>query len=512
MQVQNTLSNQANDKVQQIMFHLGRVIQNHQTTPENVFRNFNKMDQYQIDYLEFGVMMRQLDSSLTNLDLSMLFQMFDQYNRGRFSFYDFKNIFLRAELSMDIKLDYKNPVVTNFARQCEINHTDLKRLFCDFLDKNTGQIGLNLNQFSQMMLRANGGLNQSQLKSAFEVFDLQQDNQITFSEFRTIIQRFSSQTRGIYIIIQEIRKHNIDLQLFFNNFNKNDNQIIDITEFRNMVNRIINSFQEKEIEVIFRKFDNLGERFKDIITKYYFEDTVPNMKTDQAIEKLVKEIKRNSLDPQNIFNNYDKSGDTKLDLFEFGTLLRQIEPTMTEKEIQLAFDKFDLNNGLNLEKLFQEIDQSHDQQIDIFEFGTILRKIDPNLKPQEIELAFYQFDIDGDRNITFSEFQETLQKLKEDTAIQISKSKKAIKKIVDLIGQMNIDLKALFKEYDQSGDNIIDGQEFINMMKGFDQTLSDSELNDAFLEFDQDRDGQITFQEFQQCLQRIYTEYGQASL
>lgn len=63
-------------------------------------------------------------------------------------------------------------------------------------------------------------------------------------------------------------------------------------------------------------------RFKDIIHKYYFEDTVPDIKTDQAIEKLVKEIRKNNSDPQTIFNNYDRSNDTELDLFEFGILLR----------------------------------------------------------------------------------------------------------------------------------------------------------------------------------------------
>lgn len=38
-------------------------------------------------------------------------------------------------------------------------------------------------------------------------------------------------------------------------------------------------------------------RFKEVIHKYYFEDTVPDIKMEAAIAKLVKEIKLNNYDP-----------------------------------------------------------------------------------------------------------------------------------------------------------------------------------------------------------------------
>jgi Ca2+-binding EF-hand superfamily protein len=39
----------------------------------------------------------------------------------------------------------------------------------------------------------------------------------------------------------------------------------------------------------------------------------------------------------------------------------------------------------------------------------LLRRIEPTLNDDEIELAFKKFDKDGDRNITFNEFCDTLK-------------------------------------------------------------------------------------------------------
>ena len=68
-----------------------------------------------------------------------------------------------------------------------------------------------------------------------------------------------------------------------------------------MIRRIINNFSDKDAELIFRKFDLDGDRsinfqtFIAVIQKYYYEDTVPDLKIDEAIKKLVDTIRINNL-------------------------------------------------------------------------------------------------------------------------------------------------------------------------------------------------------------------------
>lgn len=45
-----------------------------------------------------------------------------------------------------------------------------------------------------------------------------------------------------------------------------------------------------------------------------------------------------------------------------------------------------------------------------------------------------------------------------------------------MVKQMNMDITSLFKEYDTSGDGLIEGMEFIDMMKGYDNSLTEQEL------------------------------------
>lgn len=53
-----------------------------------------------------------------------------------------------------------------------------------------------------------------------------------------------------------------------------------------------------------------------------------------------------------------------------------------------------------------------------------------------------------------------------------------------MIKMLSLDVNKLFNDFDINGDGVINGIEFLQMMKGYDYTLSDQELQDAFYEFD----------------------------
>lgn len=62
-------------------------------------------------------------------------------------------------MSMDLKLDYKNTLVYQFARQCELNKTDIKKLYNDFLPNNNNCLGLTINDFSNMIKNIDSNAN-----------------------------------------------------------------------------------------------------------------------------------------------------------------------------------------------------------------------------------------------------------------------------------------------------------------------------------------------------------------
>lgn len=85
-------------------------------------------------------------------------------------------------------------------------------------------------------------------------------------------------------------------------------------------------------------------------------------------------------------------------------------------------------------------------------------------------------------------------------------------KIKKAITLYNIKIDELFKKvnsefliikYDSSGDAFLDESEFTKMMKIIDSSLNKEELEWLFLIFDVNRDGNISYNEFNNILQKV---------
>lgn len=66
---------------------------------------------------------------------------------------------------------------------------------------------------------------------------------------------------------------------------------------------------------------------------------------------------------------------------------------------------------MNINKLFSKFDKSADAYLDITEFGLLIRRIDNTLEDEEIEIIFLKFDDDKDGFITYEEFEKTINNL-----------------------------------------------------------------------------------------------------
>jgi Ca2+-binding EF-hand superfamily protein len=58
--------------------------------------------------------------------------------------------------------------------------------------------------------------------------------------------------------------------------------------------------------------------------------------------------------------------------------------------------------------LFSKYDKSENSTLELDEFAKLLKKIDKSLNDEEIQSSFKKFDCDGDEKIDFKEFYAAL--------------------------------------------------------------------------------------------------------
>ena len=90
-----------------------------------------------------------------------------------------------------------------------------------------------------------------------------------------------------------------------------------------------------------------------------------------------------------------------------GEGISQAKKNTVELKIFNAFSKLNqkmLKNGITLVQVFDAYDVNKDGDITIKEFSRILKRLDETLTDQEIEIGFGFVDLDGSKSITFVEF------------------------------------------------------------------------------------------------------------
>lgn len=72
--------------------------------------------------------------------------------------------------------------------------------------------------------------------------------------------------------------------------------------------------------------------------------------------------------------------------------------------------------------VYDSYDKHHTQNLKFEDFSKLLLKIDSKLTEDELEMCFEKFDINGDGNITFDEFYRTVCKIAGSPYAALGKS------------------------------------------------------------------------------------------
>ncbi|CAD8197134.1 unnamed protein product [Paramecium octaurelia] len=180
-----------------------------------------------------------------------------------------------------------------------------------------------------------------------------------------------------------------------------------------------------------------------------------------------------------------------------------------------------IKEQLDIGELFAELDMTKDKALNVNELGKFLTRVDKNLTREEIEYIFNKFDDDGNNLIEFNEFKKWLEENDcRMTASEVSRTKKkvsillkpqqdiqagslddrariVIEKLKTSIVKYNINLLDLFNKYDKSANHELDVLELGKLLKRIDSSVTDEECKSIFSFFDHNKDGSVSFNEFE---------------
>jgi len=135
------------------------------------------------------------------------------------------------------------------------------------------------------------------------------------------------------------------------------------------------------------------------------------------------------------FTMYDKNGDHKITLDEFGDVIRnlgldpnddQLEELMKEIDLDgsgtVEFNEFAIWMSIKMspdklrtedeyEDTFKIFDENGDHFITAVELKNVMQKLGQTLTDEEINLMIIEADTDGDRKVNFKEFVSLMRRL-----------------------------------------------------------------------------------------------------
>ena len=302
--------------------------------------------------------------------------------------------------------------------------------------------------------------------------------------------QFDQNSLSILKELQDIvKKHNVDLDKVFKNFDKSGDQTLDINEFTKLIMVINEKLNAIEVREIFLKFDNNKDNtitlqeFKGLILEndYHSKPQENGLLADYRAEKLFKNlinvIHNNSIDVYRMIAQYDKSGDLSLNVKEFGDLMKVIDDTILPKEVEFLFRKFDKDGGGAISAI--EFKNIVDQE---------LKKIDKNA---------------GSPSPSPSP-SPSIQKAAPGPPVNIGNlsqnGKNMIFELKNIIQINRLDLAMVFQGFDSSGDGSLDFAEFKNLIQIINARYTENDVKEVFKAFDVDGNGDVSLREFEKLM------------
>merc|ERR1719474_2401798 len=430
-------------------------------------------------------------SGFSTGEIASVFALGDSNQDGKLSFAEFAQLVLpsaREKVCM-LKKSFKGAQEVQAAFQKFDVNKDGK-ISCEEL-KN----GLNGTGFR---------FNDQEVQTIFAMADVDGDGEISMEEFSTLLgggESSSKSQQGSTKSSGSIQFRSIDeLKNAFKRFDINSDGHLDRNEFKQLVASCAGG-SDAEIDILFKQGDIDGDGKLDYqeLIRLLFPQSA------QALQKLQKSFSSLN-DVKAAFKRYDSDGDGHVSKSE----LQQVMKGFSSSEVDAVFalgDK-DQSGGIdyqefialmlpnapatisrlgmsfrsigNVKESFKKFDVNKDGQISRTELKNGMK-----LSDADLDIVFALGDLDGDGEISMSEFVLIMCPLAKNA---VNRFRNCFKDIHDLI--------SAFAQFDSNNDGAISQQELSAGMRNMRMSFSNEETNAIFAAADINQDGEIAYTEF----------------
>ena len=234
---------------------------------------------------------------------------------------------------------------------------------------------LDITQFVGLIKDIDPNCDKEEAEYLFFKFDVNQDNAMSFEEFQTLVCENDYATyqanqdpfleekaeKILKILRLAIQKNSLDIDKVFSCFDKKKNSHLEFKEFEELLQIIDKNITQKEVEYVFKIIDKDGSgsidknEFREVIEKADLKSVskIDSNELDEKANKTIITLReiifKNGLDLKKIFKNFDKSKTGVLSLSEFNSMIKIINPKLSEEEIKYIFGKFDLDGSKTID-------------------------------------------------------------------------------------------------------------------------------------------------------------------
>lgn len=293
-----------------------------------------------------------------------------------------------------LQLDKRSMEVLQELQDIVAKHNvDLDKVFKNF-DK-SGDQTLDINEFTKMIQVINNTLKMDEIQEIFRRFDSDNSNSISLKEFKVLIlendykqvsdNEMLADYRGdkLFIhLINVIYDNHIDIAQVFNSLGQGMAKVMDLVQFKAFIKKIDDQISDKDAQYIFKKFD------KDKSGTLSLQEFIQTVEAE-AGKRVAASNQGQMPGPKPLPPPKKGSPAAQKIIFELKNIIH--------------------TNGLDLGMIFQSFDLSGDSSLDINEFKKLIEVINARYTDQEVKEVFAVFDVNGDGDISFKEFEALLK-------------------------------------------------------------------------------------------------------
>jgi len=373
----------------------------------------------------------------------------------------------------------------------------------------------------KFQLHARGVDDLNGIRNLFDEMDTDSSGSLSQLEFSKFLSK-----SGIFLTTQELRP-------LFQVFDSNNDENISYGEF---IDTLRNDMKEQRIAVVKHAFQMLDVQQKGFVslselrTKFVASEH-PRVKSRQkTLEQVQREFELNfgprafngNIPEQEFLEYYADVNATlppekdgyfqEIVLAVWGLKgegagitpgrLQQIQTTLYEKVRQKTRSHED--EGRTLSRAFQMFDRDGSGHISFNEFQRALEKFGCTFQSHELQALFNKFDADKSGKLSYEEFAGAFAKMSTPGGGVFSDQKEPPQGVIDKVkaellrrGANGIrGLGIVFRRMDNNGDKKLDRYEFEWGLKENGHHLSSAELSRLFKYFDKNGDGKVGYDEF----------------